>query len=60
MSIQRNIKDKDGTCNCGRSPTGNCVGWHSLTEDEFESKTDADKDALWEEANRKDRENGYT
>ena len=24
-----------GACGCGRSPTGNCCGWHALTEDEF-------------------------
>ena len=23
-------------CGCGRSPTGNCMGWHALTEDEYE------------------------
>ena len=22
-------------CGCGRSPTGKCIGWHSLSEDEF-------------------------
>jgi hypothetical protein len=26
---------KKGTCGCGRSPTGNCVGWHGLTEQGF-------------------------
>lgn len=29
---------KKGTCGCGRSPTGNCIGWHSLTEDEYKVK----------------------
>ena len=29
---------KKGTCGCGRSPTGDCVGWHSLTEEEYQSK----------------------
>ena len=29
---------KKGTCGCGRSPTGNCIGWHSLTEDGFKAK----------------------
>ena len=24
-----------GTCGCGRSPTGKCIGWHGLTEDEY-------------------------
>ena len=22
-------------CSCGRSPTGLCVGWHSLTEEKY-------------------------
>ena len=22
-------------CSCGRSPTGICVGWHRLTEEEY-------------------------
>lgn len=26
---------KKGTCGCGRSPTGDCIGWHSLTEDAY-------------------------
>lgn len=26
---------QQGTCGCGRSPTGNCIGWHSLTEDAY-------------------------
>ena len=40
---------KKGTCGCGRSPTGDCIGWHNLTEDDFrvslaeyEAKQDAD------------------
>jgi hypothetical protein len=27
-----------GQCGCGRSPTGKCVGWHALTEDEYKVK----------------------
>ena len=26
---------KKGTCGCGRSPTGDCIGWHGLTEAEY-------------------------
>jgi hypothetical protein len=26
---------KTGTCGCGRSPTGDCIGWHSLTESAY-------------------------
>ena len=25
-------------CGCGRSPTGKCIGWHSLSEEEFLKK----------------------
>lgn len=25
-------------CGCGRSPTGKCCGWHSLTEAEYQKK----------------------
>ena len=43
---------KKGTCGCGRSPTGDCIGWHSLTESEFRHKQ-----MLWmEEELRKDSE----
>jgi hypothetical protein len=24
-----------GSCGCGRSPNGKCIGWHGLTEEEF-------------------------
>ena len=24
-----------GTCTCGRSPTGDCIGWHKLTEENY-------------------------
>ena len=26
---------KKGTCGCGRSPTGDCCGWHGLTEEQY-------------------------
>ena len=25
-------------CGCGRSPTGNCIGWHALSEEEYRKK----------------------
>jgi len=43
---------KTGTCGCGRSPTGNCIGWHSLTEEMYQHKK-----MLWlEEQELKDNE----
>jgi hypothetical protein len=47
-------------CTCGRSPTGDCVGWHSLPEDlynhrkmlwlEEELKRDAELEAYTKQA----------
>lgn len=28
-------------CGCGRSPTGNCIGWHLLTEEDYLTKKSA-------------------
>ena len=42
-----NVKKENGTCGCGRSPTGDCIGWHELTPMEYEAKTDADKAATF-------------
>jgi len=39
-----------GSCGCGRSPTGRCIGWHALTEEQYLEKLNlyiqeqADKD----------------
>ena len=27
-----------GTCGCGRSPTGKCIGWHGLSEHEYQER----------------------
>ncbi len=29
---------KQGTCGCGRSPTGDCCGWHALSEQEYQKR----------------------
>ena len=42
-------ESKVGQCGCGRSPTGKCIGWHGLSEAEFQSKL---QNYLAEEANR--------
>ena len=26
------------SCGCGRSPTGKCIGWHNLSEDDYREK----------------------
>ena len=25
-------------CKCGRSPSGRCIGWHGLSEDDYQKK----------------------
>ena len=34
LCLQRN----NMACGCGRSPTGKCIGWHRLTEEEYTVK----------------------
>ena len=46
MQVRANPNGKIGTCGCGRSPTGDCCGWHGLSEDDFRQKL-----AEWQEKN---------
>ena len=32
------IKEGGVPCGCGRSPTGFCIGWHGLSEEEFQRR----------------------
>ena len=44
-----------GSCGCGRSPTGICVGWHALTETQYlERLTIYKNNQLKEQNNVKD------
>jgi len=38
MQVRANPEGSIGTCGCGRSPTGDCCGWHGLTEDQYKIK----------------------
>jgi hypothetical protein len=52
MQVRASEDKEFGKCGCGRSPTGKCIGWHGLTEDEFQHRQ-----MLWmEEELRKDAE----
>ena len=33
--------NNSNSCGCGRSPTGKCIGWHSLSEKEYQDKLEA-------------------
>jgi hypothetical protein len=37
-AMNQTEQKKKGTCGCGRSPTGDCIGWHSLTQEAYEKK----------------------
>lgn len=37
MQVRANLEGKIGTCGCGRSPTGDCIGWHGLTEEDYQT-----------------------
>ena len=30
-------------CGCGRSPTGKCIGWHALTNEQYKAKLEEQK-----------------
>ena len=32
------LATQKSNCGCKRSPTGICIGWHSLTEEEYKEK----------------------
>jgi hypothetical protein len=39
MQEQKQVVKESGVpCGCGRSPTGKCIGWHSLSEEEFQRR----------------------
>ena len=47
------IRKENGTCKCGWSPTGDCIGWHKLTEEQYQKKTEEDKEKIIKEAEEK-------
>ena len=46
MQVRANTEGKIGTCGCGRSPTGNCIGWHGLNEQQLKVAQDKYKAEL--------------
>ena len=38
MQVRATTNPEDfGKCGCGRSPTGKCIGWHGLTEEQYQA-----------------------
>ncbi len=46
MQIKADTEKEIGGCGCGRSPTGKCIGWHGLSEEEFREKLALYEDEL--------------
>ena len=40
-------------CGCGRSPTGQCIGWHNLSEEEYQQKLKEHQEKAAEEERRR-------
>ena len=36
--VQVKVDEEIGKCGCGRSPSGKCIGWHALSESDFQAK----------------------
>lgn len=36
--MQVRVNEEIGNCGCGRSPTGKCIGWHALSNEEYKVK----------------------
>lgn len=53
MQVRANPEGKIGSCGCGRSPTGSCIGWHGLTEAQL-----AEAQAKYQAENVKDSNQG--
>lgn len=50
--MQQSNDNEIGKCGCGRSPTGKCIGWHSLSEEMYNHQK-----MLWmEDQLRRDQE----
>ena len=41
-------------CGCGRSPTGQCIGWHNLSEEEYQQKLKEHQEKKAQESADKD------
>jgi len=48
------FKDGGVPCGCGRSPTGKCIGWHGLTQEQFEIELSKYREKVFEEKTREE------
>lgn len=53
VRVQEN-ESEIGRCGCGRSPTGKCIGWHGLTEDQFQLELAKYREKVFEQKTREE------
>ena len=52
LNMQVRVKENPeefGSCGCGRSPSGKCIGWHGLTEEEYQVVLEEYEKSLFED-----------
>lgn len=52
--MQVKVNEEIGKCGCGRSPTGKCIGWHSLTQEAYEVALAKYRETVFEEKTREE------
>ena len=53
VRVQEN-PEEFGSCGCGRSPTGKCIGWHGLTEEKYKEELANYEAKLFEDLDNKE------
>jgi hypothetical protein len=48
------FEDGGVPCGCGRSPTGKCIGWHGLSEQQFQIELAKYREKIFEEKTREE------
>jgi hypothetical protein len=55
--MQVRVSKEIGSCGCGRSPTGKCIGWHGLEESVYREKLAEYEAKQLQEALAKEKKN---
>ena len=48
------VQEGGSSCGCGRSPTGKCIGWHGLTEEQFQMELAKYREGVFENKPREE------
>ena len=55
MTPRTDSLDQGGTaCGCGRSPTGKCIGWHGLNQEQYEIELGRYREQIYEQKTREE------